>query len=223
MENKTKKPKTFINKIKSYFTTGLIILAPTAVTIWVLLFLFTAFDNILGKFYTRLFEEMGLRWTHIPGLGALTLAIIIILLGYFVRFYAGRKFFELWESLMNRVPLINKIYVATRQLSDVFSNSSGMQLGKPVMVEYPRRGMYSIGWITNEKTAHFSEKAGKRLIGIYIATTPNPTSGMLIYVPEDEMIHLDVSPEDIMKLIISAGFIGPDEATLKPGEQTKED
>ena len=115
---------------------------------------------------------------------------------------------------MHRIPLFNKIYMATRQLSDVFKDSSKMNLGKPVMVEYPRKGLFSIGWVTNERTAHFSDKAGKKVVGVYLATAPNPTSGMLIYVFEDELIPLDITSEEVMKLIISAGIVGPDEATV---------
>ncbi|MDP2984215.1 MAG: DUF502 domain-containing protein [Candidatus Latescibacter sp.] len=214
MVNKEEKKKSRFHKLRNYFTTGLLILTPTAVTIWVLVILFRMFDGIFGKLYTRLFEYLGYSVTHIPGLGALTLVIFITLFGFFVRFYVGKKFFGLWEGLMHRIPLLNKIYIATRQLSDVFKDSSKMNLGKPVMVEYPRRGIFSIGWITNERTRHFSDKAGKKVLGVYLATAPNPTSGMLIYVPEDELIPLDITSEDVMKLIISAGFVGPDEATV---------
>lgn len=214
MTNKEEKVKRRFHKLRNYFTTGLLVLAPTAVTIWVLVILFRMFDGIFGKLYTRLFENLGYPVTHIPGLGALTLVVFITLFGYFVRFYMGKKFFELWEGLMHRIPLFNKIYMATRQLSDVFKDSSKMNLGKPVMVEYPRKGLFSIGWVTNERTAHFSDKAGKKVVGVYLATAPNPTSGMLIYVFEDELIPLDITSEDVMKLIISAGFVGPDEATV---------
>ena len=215
-ENKHTKKSPLYLKLRNYFTTGLLVLMPTAVTIWVLVFFFRMFDGILGRFYTRLFEFLGSGRTYIPGLGALTLAVIITLFGYFVRFYAGRKFFELWEKLINRLPFLSKVYIATRQLSDVFKSSAKMNLGKPVMVEYPRLGVYSIGYITNERTTHFSEKAGKRVIGVYLPTTPNPTSGMLIYVPENEIITLDIASEDLMKLIVSAGFVGPDKATVVP-------
>lgn len=213
-ESKHAKKSPFHLKLRNYFTTGLLVLMPTAVTIWVLVFFFRMFDGILGRLYTRLFEFLGSERTYIPGIGALTLAVIITLFGYFVRFYAGRKFFELWEKLINRLPFLNKVYVATRQLSDVFKSGAKMNMGKPVMVEYPRLGVYSLGYITNERTTYFSEKAGKRVIGVYLPTTPNPTSGMLIYVPEDEIIPLDVTSEDIMKLIVSAGFVGLDEVTV---------
>jgi uncharacterized membrane protein len=212
-ESKTSK-KSFLQKLRSNFTTGLLVLMPTAVTIWVLVFFFRMFDGILGRLYTRLFDFLDLGWRYIPGTGAFTLAIIITLFGYFVRFYVGRKFFELWERLIKRLPFLNKIYVATRQLSDVFKGSKNMNLGKPVMVEYPCPGIYAIGYIVNERTTHFSEKAGKRVIGVRLPFTPNPVSGMLIYIPEDQLIPLDITAEDIMKLIVSSGFVGPDEATV---------
>ncbi len=198
----------FFHKIRSYFTTGLLVLAPTAVTVWALVWIFKTFDGILGRFYVPLFEYLGFDVTYYPGLGAVTLAVIVTLFGYFVRFYAGRKLFELWEKLINRLPILNKVYVATRQLSDVFTNPAKMNLGKVIMVEYPRKGVYSVGYICNENTEYFSGVTGKKLIGVYLPTTPNPTSGMLIYVPQEDIISLDVSSEEIMKLIISAGFVG---------------
>ncbi len=202
-------------KLRRYFTTGLLVLAPTAVTVWVLVLIFRMFDGVLGSFYAGLFEYLGFETTHVPGLGALTLAVIITLFGYLVRFYAGRKLFDLWESVINRLPFLCKIYTATRQLSDVLRDGAKMNLGRPVFVEYPRAGLYTLAYIVNEKTTHFSERVGKRVIGVYIPTTPNPTSGMLIYVPEDELIPLDISSEDVMKLIVSAGFVGPDEPTVQ--------
>jgi uncharacterized membrane protein len=214
MANKGEKKKSLFHKLRNYFTTGLLVLTPTAVTIWVVIVFFRMFDGIFGKLYTRLFEYLGYSVTHIPGLGALTLVIFITLFGFFVRFYVGKKLFELWEGMMNRIPLLNKIYIATRQLFDVFKDANKVNLWKPVMIEYPRKGIYSIGWITNERTTHFSDKAGKKVVGVYLATAPNPTSGMLLYVPEDELIDLDITSEDVMKLIISAGFVGPDEATV---------
>ncbi|MHB9028635.1 MAG: DUF502 domain-containing protein, partial [Candidatus Latescibacterota bacterium] len=143
---------------------------------------------------------------------------IVTLFGYFVRFYAGRKLFELWEKLIHRLPVLNKIYIATRQLSDVFSNPAGMNLGRAAMVEYPRKGVYSIGYICNENSFYFSEVTGKRLIGVYLPTTPNPTSGMLIYVPEEDIISIDVGSEEIMKLIISCGFVGLERDSVAPIE-----
>ncbi len=213
-ENDHATPPTLIHKLRSYFTTGLLVLAPTAVTVWVLHLLFRTFDGILGRFYTGIFEYFGFEFTHIPGIGAVTLAVLITFFGYMIRFYAGRKLFDIWEKLIHRLPILNKVYVATRQLSDVFSNPAKMNMGKAVMIEYPRKGVYSIGYITSEQCGYFSGLTGKKLIGVYLPTTPNPTSGMLIYVPEDEIIAIEAASEEIMKLIISAGFVGLERDSL---------
>lgn len=199
-----------ILKYRNYFTAGLFVLAPTAITLWLIFKIFVWFDNILGHWFTQLFEYLGFRITHIPGLGALTLAIIVTFVGFFARQYVGKKFIELWESLIHRVPLINRIYIAVRQLSDAFSQDSGMVLMRPVMVQYPRMGLYSLGFITKHCEGSFCDTIGENIRCVYIPTTPNPTSGMIIYINELETIPIDMSVEDGMKIIITAGAVSPD-------------
>jgi len=211
MEKKDEKSKLgFIYKIRNYFVTGLLLLTPSVVTIWILLRVFKWFDNILGKWYTRLFEDIGFKTTYYPGLGALTLAILIILTGYLARQYVGRKLFSLWEKMINLVPLINRIYLAVRQLSDSFAKGGGLIFQRPVMVQYPRLGVYSIGFVTRDCEAPFCNLVGEAVSSVFIPTTPNPTSGVIIFFPRDEMIPLNMTVEDAMKLVISAGKVTPD-------------
>lgn len=197
-------------KLRNYFTTGLLLLTPTVITIWILYRFFMWFDNILGKWYTQLFQSLDLSVTHFPGLGALTLVILVTLIGFFARQYAGRKLFELWERSINRVPLINRIYLAVRQISDSFAKGGGVIFQRPVMIQYPRRGIFSIGFVTRDCKGVFCRITGKEVSSVFIPTTPNPTSGVIIFVPRDEMIPLDMTVEDAMKLIISAGTVTPD-------------
>jgi len=200
----------FLYRLRNNFATGLIVLTPSIVTIWILFRAFRWFDNILGKWYTRLFEYIGLTTTYYPGLGALSLAFIILLTGYFARQYAGKKLFGLWEKMINYVPLFNRIYLAVRQLSDTFAKGGGLIFQRPVMIEYPRRGIYSIGFVTRDCEAPFCNIVGKKVSSVFIPTTPNPTSGVIIFVPTNEMITLNMTVEDAMKLIISAGKVTPD-------------
>lgn len=201
---------SFLFKIRNYFTTGILVIAPSAVTIWIFLRIFRWFDNILGKWYIKLFEEVGFKYRHIPGLGAFTLAIIVVLIGILARHYAGKKILSILEKAVNSVPLINRIYLAVRQLSDSLATGSGIIFLRPVMIEYPRRGLYSIGFVTRDCEGSFCRIIGKEVSSIFIPTTPNPTSGVLIFVPRDEMIPLNMTVEDAMKLIISAGKLTPD-------------
>ena len=144
LKKSEKSKKNIIFRFRNYFTTGLLVLAPTAISIWILVRVFYWFDNILGKWYTMLFEKLDLNKTHIPGLGAITLLILVTLIGFFARQIAGRKLFSYWDKLINRVPLLNRIYLAVRQLSDSFASSGAAIFKRPVMIEYPRRGAVSL-------------------------------------------------------------------------------
>ena len=192
----------------------LIVLAPTAVSIWILIQVFRWFDNILGKWYTRLFESLSERHLYtieyVPGIGALTLAVFIVLIGFFARQYVGRKFFDIWDKTINHVPLINRIYIAVRQLSDSFAKGGGIIFQYPVMLQYPRLGVFSIGFVTRKCEGPFCKLTGADVSSVFIPTTPNPTSGVIIFVPQSDLIPLHMTVEDTMKLIISAGTVSPD-------------
>ncbi|MCE5252212.1 DUF502 domain-containing protein [bacterium] len=210
-ETKNKSP--FLLRLRNYFTTGLLVLAPTALSIWIIQRLFVIFDGILGKFYARyLFEPLGKK--SLPGLGALTLVIVIIIIGMSVRHYAGRKIFEIWERAINYIPLVNRVYLAIRQLADAFGKGGGILFERAVIVEYPRKGIYSVGFVTNHCSGPFCDRLGKSASCVFIPTTPNPTSGMVVIVPDDDLITLAISIEDAMKLIMSAGTVFPEISSL---------
>ncbi len=134
-------------KLRNYFTTGLLVLAPTVVSVWVLIQMFRFFDGILGRIYTR-FIFVHYNIPSPLGLGAVTLALLIIFIGMLTRLYVGRKMFALWDKAINHLPLINRVYIAVRQLSDSFAKGGGIIFQYPVMIEYPRKGLYAIGFIT---------------------------------------------------------------------------
>ena len=213
-DEKVKSKAGILLKLRNYFTTGLLVVAPTAVSIWILVQVFKWFDNILGKWYTELFnliyEKLTIRILYIPGLGAATLAVIVILIGFIARLYVGRKFFDLWEKAINHVPLVNRIYIAVRQLSDSFAKGGGIIFKYPVMIQYPRLGIFSIGFVTRHCEGPFCKLTGTDVSSVFIPTTPNPTSGVIIFVPRKDLIPIHMTVEDAMKLIISAGTVSPD-------------
>ncbi len=199
--------KGFLVHLRNYFTTGLFILAPTAVSIMVLVWVFRWFDNILGQWYTRLFEVLDLPVTHIPGLGAITLGLLVTFIGFMARLYIGRKLISFWNSFVIRVPLFNRIYPAVKQISDAFAKDGNIIFNRPVLLEYPRLGLYSIGFVTRDCQGPFCELIGKEVSSVFIPTTPNPTSGVVLFVPREDLIPLEMSIEDAMKYIISAGML----------------
>jgi uncharacterized membrane protein len=216
--------RQFLIKVRNYFTTGLVLLAPSAISVYVLVVIFRWFDNILGKWYTRLFEKLELSMTHFPGLGALTLAILVVFIGFMARLYAGRKAFAYWDRIINRVPLVNRIYLAVRQISDSFVQGGSVIFQRPVLIEYPRKGLYAIGFVTRDCHGPFCSVIGKDVSSIFLPTTPNPTSGFILFVPTEEMVPLDMGVEDAMKLVISAGMVTGDIRLPKvPGTAVKLD
>ncbi len=210
IDEREKKVTGILSKLRTYFTTGLLVLAPTAVSMWILIQIFRVFDGILGRLYTRFIFEKIYDKPAPWGLGAITLILIIILIGILTRHYGGRKLFEIWGKAVNYVPLINRIYIAVRQLSDSFVTGRGIIFQRPVIIEYPRRGLFSIGFLTRQCEDPFCKTVGAKVSTVFIPTTPNPTSGVLIFVPNEDIIPLDMSVEDAMKLIISAGTVTPD-------------
>ena len=213
MIDKEKKRSGILLKLRNYFTTGLLVLAPTMVSIWIFVQAFRLFDGIFGKLYAEyVFKRFELPFdlTAPPGLGVITLIILIILTGIVARLYVGKKLFALWEKAIHHVPLINRIYIAVRQLSDSFVKGGGVIFQYPVFVEYPRKGLYSIGFLTRRCEKPFCEIVGREVSTVFVPTTPNPTSGVLIFVPNEEIISIKMSVEDAMKLIISGGTLTPD-------------
>ena len=201
--------KDLLLKLRNYFTTGLFVLAPTIVTLWVLYHAFRIFDGVFGRIYAKyIFDRLGMP--PIPGFGAITLTVLIIGIGALTRVYAGRKLLDIWEKAINHVPLFNRIYIAVRQLSDSFAKGGGIIFQYPVMIEYPRKGLYSIGFLTRRCEGPFCSVVGQEVSSVFIPTTPNPTSGVLIFIPNEDIIPLGMSVEDAMKLIISGGTVTPD-------------
>lgn len=211
--------KGFLVHLRNYFTTGLFILAPTAVSVMVLVWVFRWFDNILGQWYTRLFEVLNLPVTHITGLGAITLAILVTFIGFMARLYIGRKLISIWNKFVIRVPLVNRIYPAVQQISDAFAKDGNIVFNRPVLLEYPRLGLYSIGFVTRDWRGPFCDLIGKEVSSVFIPTTPNPTSGVVLFVPRESLIPLEMSIEDAMKFIISAGMITGDIRLSEQGTQ----
>ncbi|MEE9217740.1 MAG: DUF502 domain-containing protein [Acidobacteriota bacterium] len=186
-----------------YFGLGLLIIIPTAVTLWILWSLFRWMDNILRP----IFRRFGL---DIPGLGLITLLAFILALGVVAGNVFGKELILTWERLLKRIPLINKVYTATYQISQAFLGKPDRRIfSKVALVQFPRRGCYAIGFVTATVTGEIQAKTSEKLCSVFVPTTPNPTSGFLIQEPEDRIIILDMSVEDAIKFVISAGSITP--------------
>jgi uncharacterized membrane protein len=191
-------------KLSTYFVRGLVTLLPLLVTIWLLWFMFSFLDSILGNIITLFLGR------PIPGLGFVITIALIFVAGYFGTKLFGVRLFKLGEELLSRVPIVKSIYSATKQVNDVlFQEKSAEEYRRACIVEYPRKGIWSLGFVTSDAAAEIEAKAKEKMINIFIANTPTPATGFLIMVPAREVILLDMKIEDAIKYIISAGVLKP--------------
>ena len=192
-----------LKHLRNYFLTGLFVLLPIVITVKLLLWGFDQADSILGKLFLKYFK------IAVPGLGLATLLALITLTGIFARNYLGRKSIELGDRLIKKIPILNAVYGTTKQITEGFSKTDKNVFRKMVLVEYPRLGIYSPGFLTGDSPGEVLLKTDTKLLSVFIPTVPNPTTGFLIFVPEKAVILLDMSVEDGFKLILSAGVIKP--------------
>ncbi|MDD4179308.1 MAG: DUF502 domain-containing protein [Candidatus Margulisbacteria bacterium] len=192
-------------KVSSYFIRGLITLLPLLVTIWLLWFLFSFLDGILGNIITLFLGH------SIPGLGFVAIIVLIFVTGYFATHIFGARLFKLGEEILYRVPIVKGIYSAAKQVNDVlFVHKQAEEFRKACLVEYPRKGIWSVGFVTSDAAAEIEAKAKEKMINIFIANTPTPATGFLIMVPARDVILLDMKIEDAFKYVISGGVLKPD-------------
>ncbi|MFQ5822692.1 MAG: DUF502 domain-containing protein [bacterium] len=197
-------------KIRAYFFTGLLVLIPLVGTVLIIWNLFLAIDGILRGFaYNFILEPLGIGKKQIIGIGFITLIFIIILTGIIARNYFGRKIVNFGDKIVQRIPLINRVYSAIKQISFAFFSEKREVFKKAVLFEYPRKGIYSIGFYTQDTRGPVQEVLEEDVVSVFLPTTPNPTSGFLLFVPKNDIIELELSIEEALKLIISGGAIVP--------------
>jgi uncharacterized membrane protein len=195
----------FLAHLRRYFLTGLLVITPIWGTYLILKTLLVTLDNILGDILRRHLDF------YVPGLGIVVLVAIILSLGVVATNFLGRELVRVWEALLQRVPVVRSVYTMVKSIVDAISLQQKDQFNRVVLVQFPRLGHYSIAFVTGV-VDEVQRATAEAVVGVYVPTTPNPTSGYLIYVPEKEIVPLQMSVEDGMKLVISGGFYSPDAA-----------
>jgi len=207
------KPKfSFTKKLRGHFIAGLLVIIPLALTIYVCWQLFVAIDGLLNHYVSEvIFSIIGIETARrtIPGLGLLALVFLIIIVGFFARNYFGHKLITLGEFILSRIPVVRHIYSTFQQISQAFLAEKSEVFKKAVLFQYPRQGIYSIGFITQDTKGLIQENIEEDVVSVFLPTTPNPTSGFLLFVPKKDVIYLNVSVEEALKLIISGGAVVP--------------
>ncbi|MBD3349248.1 MAG: DUF502 domain-containing protein [Candidatus Eisenbacteria bacterium] len=191
----------FWRRLRRNFLTGLVVLLPVVVTVFVLWRLFSWLDLLLGRY---VMEYLGYA---IPGVGVVALFLIIVGIGALASNILGRRLIGAGESIVERVPILRWIYRTTKQLFSTLLQGRKTNFGKVVLVTFPYKGTYSMAFQTSDGSDAVDRVLGKRMVTVFLPTTPNPTSGYFLLVPEDEVIPLGISADEGLKYIISAGAI----------------
>ena len=202
-----------MQNLRRYLIAGLLVWLPLAVTVLLLKFLFGLVDDVLLLLPSAL-QPQNLFGFNIPGLGALLALIVLLFTGMVATNLFGRNMVRLWEQLLARIPVVRAIYSAAKQLTETIFSGSGKSFRKVLLVEYPRAGSWTLGFLTGEGSAEANSKTGRNLVHVFVPTTPNPTSGFFLMVPRDDTIELEMSVDTGIKLILSAGAIGADDKKM---------
>jgi uncharacterized membrane protein len=196
-----------LKNLRKYFISGLIFWIPLGVSIVIIKFFLKMINDIVPPEYLP--ETLFNLENVIPGSGVISVLLIITLTGILVSNFIGRRLVTIWEELLEKIPGFRGIYKALKQLSDTVLNPSGNSFKKALLVEYPRKGMWTIAFQTGNYQGEIAEKINQEIINIYVPTTPNPTSGFFIVLPKNDVIELDMSVDEAFKLIISTGVVEP--------------
>ena len=202
--SKQQKKRSIFTRFRNYFITGIVVLIPIGITLYLTLFLVTISSRILPK---EINPNYYLPY-NIPGLEIAISIILITFIGWLSLSFIGKRLLNLFENILKKIPILRTIYSAIGQMTDTFTKNDKNKKNV-VLVEYPRKGTWAVGFATKENSGEISNKTKKNLVNVFVPTTPNPTSGFLLMFPKDEVIYLDLTFEEASKFIVSAGTSNP--------------
>lgn len=196
---------------KKYFITGLLVIVPLYLTVSIFGLIVGYIDSLLQYLPRSLQPDTYLPF-HIPGLGIIFTVLVIFLTGVLATNLLGRKLIEIWDGILAKIPFFRAIYKPIKQFMETFFVAGYSGFRRAVLVEFPSKGIYSIGFLTGVASGEVQTKTSEKVVNIFLPTTPNPTTGFYILIPEKDVIPLEMSVEDAFKLIITGGIIGPEGA-----------
>jgi uncharacterized membrane protein len=227
-----------LKKLRNYLVMGFIVLLPTIATLYILQLIFTFLDRILGNFLTGVLIALGLLaenpttgkvyflWfgfeERIPGIGFFLMILILIGVGYATKSLLGKRAIRITENTFKRIPIAKTIYSTVQQVTTAFIQDR-TSFKKVVLVQYPRKGLYTVGFLTGESQGEVQEKTEQECVNVFLPTTPNPTSGWLVLVPKQDIILLEMSVEQGLKFIISGGVVVPQSYSVETPKDKVED
>jgi uncharacterized membrane protein len=211
---------SFFGRLRAYFFTGLVITAPIAITVWATYWFVTMFDAWVKPLLPAAYNPDNYLPVPIPGFGLIFALLTITVIGFMAANLAGRTMIAIWDKTLYAMPVVRTIYKGSKQIFETLFSQSGTSFRNVCLVEWPRRGTWSVAFISREVDgAQIGLESGRTLYAVYMSTTPNPTSGYVFFVDQHEVKIIDMSVEDGLKLVISMGLVFP-ERPLSPEEET---
>ncbi len=208
-----------IASLRGNFLAGLAVIAPGVLTLWLVWNVITWIDGLVLNFVPRRFHPQVFIGWDVPGVGVVVFLIFTLVMGYFTKGLIGRTLVNWGERIVETMPVIRSIYNAAKQIAETVIARKTPSFERACLVQYPRKGIWAMAFISTQTRGEIGEHLAEQgeLVSIFLPTTPNPTSGFLLFVPRADIIELDMQIEDAAKLVISAGLIYPDPRKLRPG------
>ncbi len=215
--------KKIKRRIRNVFITGLLITLPIALTYFILQFLFRNLDA-LSPVFTKVLIDMGApipEGYRVPALGLITTLLIVLAVGWFTTNFFGKKFLHLGETIVEKIPFVRRIYKGSKQVVQSIANADTSAFRKVVLLEFPRRGMLAIGFVTGSTQGEVQILTKENALNVFVPTMPNPTSGFLIFAPPEELTEIDMSIEDGIKYVVSGGIVSAEGLKITNSKETK--
>ena len=212
--------KKLKRRIRNVFITGLLITLPIALTYFILQFLFKNLDA-LSPVFTKILIDLGApipEGYRIPALGLVITLLIVLAVGWFTTNFFGKRLIHLGESIVERIPYVRRIYKGSKQVVQSIAHADTSAFRKVVLLEFPRRGMLAIGFVTGESRGEVQEYTREDVLNVFVPTMPNPTSGFLVFAPPEELTEVDMSIEDGIKYVVSCGIVSTEGLKLAKTE-----
>lgn len=210
--------KRIKHHIRTYFLTGLLVVVPVGISLWFLQVIIHWTDQKLALLPGKLHPNTYLPFP-IPGLGLILTVISVFMIGVIATNIIGKTFVQLGEKIVDKIPLVRSIYLLVKQVMETILSKDQESFKRVVLIEYPRIGLYSIAFVTGVARGEIQDKTSKKVINVFVPTTPNPTSGFLIMVPEEDAITLEMDVEMAFKLVISGGMVATEKEVKKKVEE----
>lgn len=202
----------FATRLRNYFLTGLVITGPIGITLWLTWTFINWVDGLVTPLVPRVYHPETYLPFSIPGFGLIVAAVLLTMIGFLAANFAGRSLISFGESVVARMPLVRNLYSGLKQIFETILDERGNTFTKAALIQYPRQGLWAIAFISTETKGEVAKRLAEKsgMMSVFLPTTPNPTSGFLLFVPKADVIELSMSVEDAAKLVISAGLVNPE-------------